>query len=126
MASSLEMALALGPPILIPMMLFGGLLVNNSTIPVYLEWMKYLSWFMYSNEALLINQWEGVDNIQYKCPSPAPLNCTTTIGTGEQVLDNLHFSVDNFAFDIYMLVVLCVGFRVLAFCFLLLKTYRKK
>ena len=92
MASSVEMALAVGPTILIPLMLFGGLFLNNSTIPVYLEWMKYFSWFMYSNEALLINQWEGVEDIEYRCPSLAPPNCTTTMGTGEQVLDNLHFS----------------------------------
>ena len=60
------MALAFGPTLLIPLMLFGGLFLNNSTIPVYLEWLKYLSWFMYSNEALLVNQWEGVTGIQVK------------------------------------------------------------
>ena len=91
MASSVEMALAVGPTILIPLMLFGGLFLNNSTIPVYLEWMKYLSWFMYSNEALLINQWEGVEEIQYKCQPPAPQNCTISV-TGDFVLDKLHFS----------------------------------
>ena len=91
MASSVEMALAVGPTILIPLMLFGGLFLNNSTIPVYLEWMKYLSWFMYSNEALLINQWEGVEDIQYHCQPPAPQNCTISV-TGDFVLDKLHFS----------------------------------
>jgi len=125
MASSVEMALAVGPTILIPLMLFGGLFLNNSTIPVYLEWMKYFSWFMYSNEALLINQWDGVEDIKYKCQPPAPDNCTISVG-GEFVLEKLHFSKDNFTFDICMLAVLCVGFRVLAFLFLLLKTIRKK
>ena len=33
---------------------------------------------------------------------------------------------DNFEFDIGMLVVLAVSFRIAAFFFLLLKTYRKK
>eukprot|EP00092_Neocalanus_flemingeri_P039888 GFUD01043444.1.p1 GENE.GFUD01043444.1~~GFUD01043444.1.p1 ORF type:complete len:655 (-),score=143.96 GFUD01043444.1:27-1697(-) len=122
MASSVEMALAVGPTILIPLMLFGGLFLNNNTIPIYLEWMKYFSWFMYSNEALLINQWDGIDNI---CPSNTAEvgNCTMT---GDMVLDGLAFNKDNFTFDILMLVVLCVGFRVLAFFLLLLKTYRKK
>ena len=96
---------------------------------------------MYSNEALLINQWDGVEDIKYKCQPPAPDNCTISVG-GEFVLEKLHFSQvkcyclccyhyiyfskDNFTFDICMLVVLCVGFRVLAFLFLLLKTVRKK
>ena len=25
----------------------------------YFIWLKYLSWFYYGNEALVINQWEG-------------------------------------------------------------------
>ena len=91
MAPSLNIALAVGPTLIIPLMLFGGLFLNNSTIPVYLEWLKYLSWFMYSNEALLINQWEGVEDIKYKCQPPAPENCTISV-TGDFVLDKLHFS----------------------------------
>ena len=33
-ASSVQMALAFGPTLLIPLMLFGGLFLNNGTIPV--------------------------------------------------------------------------------------------
>ena len=63
-APNVNIALAIGPTILIPLMLFGGLFLQNSTIPVWLEWLKYLSWFMYSNEAMLINQWKGVEDIK--------------------------------------------------------------
>ena len=76
-ATSVQMAMAFGPTFLIPLMLFGGVFLNNTTIPVsfryirkrfqtdiivqvYLNWIKYISWFMYSNEALLINNWRGV------------------------------------------------------------------
>ena len=45
-------------------MFFGGFLLQITTIPVWLDWLKYLSWFMYTNEALLINQWKGVDDIK--------------------------------------------------------------
>ena len=31
------------------------------SIPVWLVWLKYLSWFLYSNELLMINQWDGVE-----------------------------------------------------------------
>ena len=63
-APNVNIALAVGPTFLIPLMLFGGLFLQNSTIPVWLEWLKYLSWFMYSNEAMLINQWKGVEDIK--------------------------------------------------------------
>ena len=47
-ASSIDMALGLGPPFLIPLMLFGGLFLNNGSTPVYFIWAKYLSWFYYT------------------------------------------------------------------------------
>lgn len=31
------------PSVMIPMMLFGGLVVNISDIPVYLRWLQYLT-----------------------------------------------------------------------------------
>ena len=65
-APNVNIALAVGPTFLIPLMLFGGLFLQNSTIPVWLEWLKYLSWFMYSNEAMLINQWKGVEDIKVR------------------------------------------------------------
>ena len=49
-------------------MFFGGFLLQITTIPIWLEWLKYLSWFMYTNEALLINQWKGVDDIKVSIP----------------------------------------------------------
>ena len=47
-ANSIDMALGLGPPFLIPLMLFGGLFLNNGSTPVYFIWAKYLSWFYYT------------------------------------------------------------------------------
>jgi hypothetical protein len=36
-------------------------------VPIWLIWLKYLSWFLYGFEALLINQWDGIENIT--CPA---------------------------------------------------------
>ena len=60
LASSAEVATALGAPLILPSLLFGGFFLNNGLVPVYLDWLRYLSWFMYSNEALSINQWDGL------------------------------------------------------------------
>jgi ABC-type multidrug transport system permease subunit len=62
-SSSVTMALSLGPPIMIPLLLFGGFFLNNLSVPFYFVWLKYLSWFYYGNEALIINQWQGIQNI---------------------------------------------------------------
>lgn len=46
---------------IIPVLLFGGFFLQNGSVPVYLDWLRYLSWFMYGNEALSVNQWHGVE-----------------------------------------------------------------
>ena len=41
------------------------------TIPKWLSWLQYVSWYNYAFEALLVNQWEGYGNISkrwiYNC-----------------------------------------------------------
>ena len=40
---NLSVALAVGPTIFIPLMNFGGFYQNAGSIPVWLDWMKYIS-----------------------------------------------------------------------------------
>ena len=55
-----------------------------------------------------------------------------TLGFNMVILDSIETSTltnqfqDNFEFDIAMLAVLAVGFRVVAYLALLMKTFRKK
>lgn len=84
MASSTEVALALAPPLIIPLLLFGGFFLQNGDVPVYFDWMRYISWFMYGNECLSINQWVGVTFNDTMCPDG--------ICTGEQILENFQFN----------------------------------
>jgi len=117
---NVDIALALAPVLIIPFMLFGGFYLNNGSVPVWLSWLKYLSWFLYGFQALLINQWSDVKDIQ--CPSNTTLPCLTT---GEQVLEQQAFEEDTFLRNILMLVVLAVSIRILAYLALLMKTRRK-
>ncbi len=61
--------MALAPPFMIPLLLFGGFFLNSDTIPVWLSWIQYISWFHYANEALTINQWDGVTDIDCEVES---------------------------------------------------------
>eukprot|EP00092_Neocalanus_flemingeri_P095212 GFUD01121127.1.p1 GENE.GFUD01121127.1~~GFUD01121127.1.p1 ORF type:complete len:639 (-),score=177.01 GFUD01121127.1:95-2011(-) len=118
-APNIDIALAIAPVVIIPFMLFGGFYLNSGSVPVWLSWLKYMSWFLYGFEALLINQWSGVKDISCE---QSNLSCLTT---GEQVLDNKAFEKANFSRDIGMLVLLAVVLRVLAFAALVRKTRRK-
>ncbi|XP_076375253.1 protein white [Megalopta genalis] len=120
MSSNLSMALSIGPPVIIPFLLFGGFFLNTASVPFYFEWFSYLSWFRYGNEALLINQWSDVESIA----------CTrsnaTCPKTGRMVLQTFNFNEDHFWTDIACLFSLIIAFRFLAFLALLSKTRRVK
>ena len=85
-SSSISMALSIGPPVIIPFLIFGGFFLNSASVPYYFEWLSYLSWFRYGNEALLINQWGDVTEIM--C-SRSNTTCPTN---GQIVLETLNFS----------------------------------
>eukprot|EP00092_Neocalanus_flemingeri_P034993 GFUD01038077.1.p1 GENE.GFUD01038077.1~~GFUD01038077.1.p1 ORF type:complete len:636 (+),score=147.35 GFUD01038077.1:90-1997(+) len=128
LCSSLPLALGVASPLILPLFIFGGMFLKNGSLPFWLEWMKYLSWFYYSYEALVINQWSGVTNISCSDVITTTSNNTGTercLRTGLEVLEQLNFQEENFYFDILMLTVLSVGLRVAAFLTLLAKTRRK-
>ncbi|XP_028178625.1 protein white [Ostrinia furnacalis] len=119
-SSSVSMAASVGPPIIIPFMLFGGFFLNSGSVPPYLGWISYLSWFRYGNEALLVNQWSGVETIactreNFTCPA-----------SGQVVLETLSFSEDDFKMDVINMVLLFIGFRLLAYIALLMRARRAK
>jgi len=120
-APNIDIALAIAPVLIIPFMIFGGFYLNSGTVPVWLAWLQYLSWFYYGYEALLINQWS---DMEISCAHEAS-NHTTCLTTGEQVLETLAFEKENFTRDIGALVALAVGIRIMAFLALLSKTKRK-
>ncbi|XP_055707480.1 protein white [Phlebotomus papatasi] len=117
LSSSTSMALSIGPPVIIPFLLFGGFFLNSASVPFYFEWFSYLSWFRYGNEALLINQWASVQTGEIAC-TRANITCPAS---GAIVLETLNFKAEDFLFDIIGLCFLIVFFRVMAFISLYLK-----
>lgn len=56
MFSTAEHAIQMLPLLVIPLVLFGGLVVNLNTIPVYSRWVQYLSPIRHSYSALILDQ----------------------------------------------------------------------
>ncbi len=42
-------------------MLFSGLLVNNDSMPVWLVWLRYISFFSYAFESIAANELSGLN-----------------------------------------------------------------
>jgi len=112
---NVEIALAIGPVVVIPFMLFGGLFVNAGSVPIWLDWLKHLSWILYSFEGLMINQWTGVQNITCPAVPATSQHSVPCISSGEDVLRQLSFDGSSIWFDVLMLLVLAVVLRFLAF-----------
>ncbi len=74
-------------PLTIPFMIFGGYFLNNETTPKYFLWIRYLSWFNYANEALVVNQWHGVEDI--RCHTDP----TLCFMKGESILNYLNMKI---------------------------------
>ncbi|KAH3871078.1 broad substrate specificity ATP-binding cassette transporter ABCG2-like isoform X2 [Dreissena polymorpha] len=87
------------------MMVFSGLLVNLDTIPDFLEWIKYISIFKYSLQALSINELKDLT---------FDGNCTT----GNEYLDFQGISYGSL-WDLWVnyvaLFVMSTGFLILAY-----------
>ncbi|KAK3582003.1 hypothetical protein CHS0354_030955 [Potamilus streckersoni] len=130
-ANSVNMALAIGPPLMVPLLMFGGFFLNAGSVPKYFIWLEYLSWFKYANELLAINQWKHIDHIA--CPAENKNDNVTSspnradgcqYRNGEQVLKYFSFDEDNWYLDFALLATLLVAFRILAFIILFIKARR--
>lgn len=122
---TVQVATALAVPMMLPFLLFGGFFLKDSSVPVYFIWLKYLSWFKYSFEAASINQWETFGSIGGCATAVNSTTGTPCLPDGKAVLKFYSINPDRFGFDIGMMCALIIGYRVLAFIFLLIRASKK-
>jgi len=118
MSPSVQVALALGPVILLPFIIFGGFFINTLSIPAYFSWLEYVSFFKYGFEALAINEFQ--DKVIGCDPGE---NCDVT--DGNKVIINLGLDINNFWRDIGILLALLIGFRIFSYFFLWMRSKQK-
>nr|XP_018896422.1 PREDICTED: protein scarlet [Bemisia tabaci] len=93
------------------LMITCGAFIKLSTLPDYAYWIQYISWLMYSYEAMTIVQWNNITNIS--CLENQPdLPC---LENGQEILNKFSFGEDNLQRDILGLVLLYIAFHILGF-----------
>ena len=123
MVSNLDTALVITPIMLTPLIIYGGFFITQESMPSWLSWVKYLSWFFYGFEILMTNQWDV--NAELKCSDRKSERC---FSSGKHVLEFYSLQKMNELRNIMALIALSVGFRTMAFVILALKsrhTYRR-
>ncbi|XP_074601329.1 eye pigment precursor family transporter white [Brevipalpus obovatus] len=150
-SKNITMALTLAPSCLIVLMLFGGLFINNASVPYYLRWIKYLSWFYYGNEILVVNQWDEIVNITCELdkmleesgihpydPIGTFIDCNTTsiadlylsaqipscINKGDYVIQRLSFDKNNTSRNFAICSAILVVIRIMAYLALYFRAKR--
>lgn len=118
---NLQAAVTLATPSITPLFIVGGFFMNSGSISDWWLWLKYVSWFSYGNELLVINQW---DNVTFPDCNHVTADTPCFID-GDHILTSFDFDKDNWTLDIMMLIVLAVAFRVVAYILLLMKTFKK-
>lgn len=117
---TVNLAVAVMPIFVVPMMAFGGFFINQDTLQWYFVPMKYLSYFGYGYEAVAIGQWTHVEEIP---------GCSASLEycarNGTEVLHNLSFKQSNFWIDIIVMIGMIIGFRFLAFLSLYIRVKRR-
>eukprot|EP01084_Bolivina_argentea_P011260 21046_1 len=103
-----DIAAQLTPVTIIPLFLFSNFFVSNKSIPIWIRWIQYIDCFYYGTEALCIWEFKDKQSIDH-------------IDSGNQILAQYDMHTDNLWRDIYALIILFVGIRLIAIAILLRK-----
>eukprot|EP01032_Pedospumella_encystans_P007850 gene7850-9359_t len=107
---------AVGPPILIILLLFGGFYINSDSLPVGSEWVRYLSLMYWGFQALVVNEFRGES---FECDSSFEASSLGCIRTGNQQIHKLSFQNAEVGMALGILLVLIFGWLTLAYVALL-------
>lgn len=114
---SYPVAVSVAGPTLTLLSLTGGLYANVGSLPPYISWIQYLSWFRYGFEALAINQWEKVNE---------PNATTWTTEDRDAVLKSFSFSANNFLMDNLLMVGFIFVFYAIGYIGLSIRVRRSR
>uniref|UniRef100_A0AAV1TAD2 ABC transporter domain-containing protein n=1 Tax=Peronospora matthiolae TaxID=2874970 RepID=A0AAV1TAD2_9STRA len=115
-----DIAPIIGVVIILPFLLFGGLLINSEDCPDYFVWIQYVSPIKYGFEAMMKIFWKQVPTID--CDD-AIENCSAR--TGEDVLKNFSMQSRSAFVDGLILLVINAGFRTIGFAGLWLNLLKR-
>lgn len=115
-ATDVDHASAVGIPIMILSILFGGFYISIDSLPIVANWIPYITIFRWAYQALSINEFKG---LRFSCDSADPTEC---ILTGEEVLETLDFGNHTTAYPCFGLGMVLLGMVAIAFTNLQLST----
>lgn len=93
-------------------MLFGGFFLSKSEMPLFVDWIKYTSFFNYGYEVLMVNELSGEDF------SFNPKNYKPILVSGEEFLQQFDMDASRFTMDLMVLCAMIVCLLFLSYLLL--------
>ncbi|OQR88502.1 ATP-binding Cassette (ABC) Superfamily [Thraustotheca clavata] len=100
---------------ILPLLMFGGLFLNASMVPVYFTWLEFLSPIKYGFRGACREFWSSIDSI------PCGANEVCSARTGQEVLQNLAMDKGSLSSDAAFLVWINILFRLIGIVALYLR-----
>ncbi|EAL71957.1 ABC transporter G family protein [Dictyostelium discoideum AX4] len=119
---NVQVGTAVAPLIVILFFLFSGFFINLNDVPGWLVWFPYISFFRYMIEAAVINAFKDV---HFTCTDSQKIGGVCPVQYGNNVIENMGYDIDHFWRNVWILVLYIIGFRVLTFLVLKLKSRNK-
>ncbi|KYQ91142.1 ABC transporter G family protein [Tieghemostelium lacteum] len=116
---NVQTGLAIAPLVVILFFLFSGFFVNLKELGRGWVWMPYISFFRYIIEAAVVNAYT---NVTFSCTQSQMLGGRCPIQTGEEVISNYGFNIDNYWRNIGIILLYIVAFRCLTYMVLRIKS----
>ena len=108
-----QVANVIAPLVLVLYLLPSGFLINLNSIPIYWRWIKYISFFRYGFEALVVNEFDG---LVFECNMTKTSDVPCFSNGRAYVTDQLGFSVDNFHNCIMYCAISIGAYLFLGYC----------
>ena len=109
MSPTVDAANAIGPPLMIVSILFGGFYINIDSLPIVANWIPYISFVKWAFQALCINEFSGA---LFTCDDSPTGSCEKT---GDAVVQRLGFGQASAGEAVFGLGMIIAGFFALAY-----------